>query len=124
MRAQLRRYEYEEARRRGPGARVYAEENASGMLLGLHFTAAGWVEGQRISLHLTSGKGVGAYDLSWSIEPLPGGSRFTFEEEVELPYGPLGRLIGLLGERSSKAHVAHMLVTLKAMAEAKAQAPA
>jgi uncharacterized protein YndB with AHSA1/START domain len=113
----LRTFKYEDARR-GPGARVYAEEKASGMLMKLHFVITDWVENRSVSLHMVSGTGVKGYDQSWSVEPLPVGSRFTFEERVELPYGVLGSLIGRVGQRSSEAHVKEMLAELKVLAEA------
>ena len=114
----LSRFEYEDAGQRGPGARVYVEEKASGMLMKLHFVITDWVENRTVSLHMVSGTGVKGYDQSWSVEPLPAGSRFTFEEHVELPYGVLGSLIGKVGQRSSEWHVKEMLAELKALAEA------
>ena len=114
----LRRFQYEDAGRRGPGARVYAEEKASGMLMKLHFVISEWVENRVLALHMTAGTGVKGYDQRWAVEPLPAGSRFTFEEQVELPYGALGRLIGKVGRRSSEGHVREMLAKLKALAEA------
>ncbi len=114
----LRRFEYEDAGQRGPGARVYAEEKASGMLMKLHFVITDWVEDRMVSLHMVSGTGVKGYDQSWRVEPVPTGSRFTFEEHVELPYGVLGTLLGRVGQRSSEGHVREMLAKLKVLAEA------
>jgi uncharacterized protein YndB with AHSA1/START domain len=114
----LRRFEYEDAGQRGQGARVYLEEKASGMLMKLHFVVTDWVENQTVSLHMVSGTGVKGYDQSWRVERLPTGSRFTFEEHVELPYGVLGSLIGKVGQRSSESHVKEMLAELKVLAEA------
>jgi uncharacterized protein YndB with AHSA1/START domain len=114
----LRRFQYEDAEKRGLGARVYAEEKASGMLMKLHFEISDWVENRALSLHMTSGTGVKGYDQRWTVEPLPAGSSFTFEEHVELPYGVLGRLLGKVGQRSSEGHVREMLAKLKALAEA------
>jgi uncharacterized protein YndB with AHSA1/START domain len=114
----LRTFEYEDAEQRGAGARIYAEEKASGMLMKLHFVITDWVENRTVSLHMVSGTGVKGYDQSWRVEPLSAGSRFTFEEHVELPYGVLGSLIGKVGQRSSEAHVKEMLADLKVLAEA------
>ena len=63
----LQRFEYEDANRRGPGAPVYAEEKASGMLMKLHFVVTDWVENRTVSLHMVSGTGVKGYDQSWRI---------------------------------------------------------
>ena len=68
---------------------------------------------QALSLHMVSGTGVKGYDQRWTVEPLPAGSRFTFEEHVELPFGVLGRLMGKVGQRSSEGHVREMLAKLK-----------
>mgnify|MGYP002261600911 CR=1 FL=1 len=114
----LSRFEYEDAEQRGQGARVYAEEKASGMLMKLHFVVTDWVENRTVALHMVSGTGVKGYDQTWRVEPLATGSRFTFEEHVELPYGVLGSLIGKVGQRSSEAHVKEMLAELKVLAEA------
>lgn len=114
----LQRYEYEDAGKGGPGARIYAEEKASGMLMKLHFQITNWVDGHALSLHMVSGSGVKGYDQRWTVEPLQAGSRFSFEEHVELPFGVLGRLIGKIGQRSSEGHVREMLAKLKELAEA------
>ncbi len=114
----LRTYEYEDAGRRGVGAHVYAEEKASGVLMKLHFEIVDWIAERAISLHMITGTGVKGYDQRWTVEPIAAGSRFTFEESVELPYGILGRMIGIVGQRSSDAHVNAMLAELKGLAEA------
>ena len=59
-----------------------------------------------------------SYVQQWSLEPVPSGSRGTFREEIVLPGGVIGRLIGLIAERMSAATVAKMLTKLKALAEA------
>ncbi len=114
----LRVFQYEDTGTRGPGARVYAEEKASGMLMKLHFVITDWVENRTISLRMVSGTGVKSYEQSWTVEPVPAGSRFTFEEHVELPFGVLGKVIGQVGQRSSETHVTEMLAKLKVLAEA------
>lgn len=104
--------------RRGPGARVHLEERAIGPKLKIDFEASEWVDNRLLALHMTSGSGVKAYDQRWSLEPLASGCRFTFDEHVELPFGPLGRLMGAVAQRTSEAHVTEMLAALKGLAEA------
>jgi uncharacterized protein YndB with AHSA1/START domain len=104
--------------RRGPGARVHVEEKTTGPTLKVDFEATEWVPNRSLALHMTSGSGVKAYDQRWAVEPLPTGCRFTFDEHVELPFGPVGRLLGALGRRTSERHVTEMLATLKEIAEA------
>jgi hypothetical protein len=88
------------------------------VLMKLHFEITDWVENRALALHMVSGTGVKRYDQRWTVEPLPTGSRFSFEEHVELPFGALGRLMGKVGQRSSEGHVREMLAKLKALAEA------
>ncbi len=114
----LQTYRYDDAGTGGPGAKIYAEEKASGMLMKLHFEVVDWVENRAVALHMTSGSGVKGYDQRWAVDPLPTGSRFTFDEHVDLPYGFLGRMMGRLGQRSSEGHVHEMLLKLKELAEA------
>lgn len=75
-------------------------------------------ENQLLALQMVSGTGVKAYKQDWSLEAIPSGSKFTFAEEVELPYGIIGKLLGTLMEGTSAATVDKMLIKLKTMAEA------
>jgi uncharacterized protein YndB with AHSA1/START domain len=113
----LRAFRYMDERR-GPGAHVHMEERAVGPMLKIDFEATEWVENRLLAFHMTSGSGVKAYDQRWSLEPAGTGCRFTFDEHVELPLGPLGRLLGAVGKRTSEGHVADMLASLKGLAEA------
>lgn len=58
------------------------------------------------------------YEQRWALEPTAEGTRFTFSEDVELPYGVLGRVIGRFVQRISDGHVEAMLAKLMALAEA------
>ena len=113
----LREFRYLEDRH-GPGTTLHIEEKSFGPLLKIDFEATEWLPNRSVALHMTTGSGVKAYEQRWSITPSTAGCTFTFDEHVELPFGPLGKLIGAVGQRSSEATVARMLVTLKEMAEA------
>jgi uncharacterized protein YndB with AHSA1/START domain len=115
----LKEFRYQDEGHGGPGAHLYLEEQAVGpMVMKLDFEATEWSENRAIGLHMTGGSGVRAYDQRWALEPTAGGSRFVFDEKVELPFGPLGRLFGAVGRGSSERHVAEMLTRLKDLAEA------
>ncbi len=103
---------------RGPGSHIRVREHASGSTLDVEFEATRWIENHALTLHMTEGNLVKAYDQRWEIEPTPTGCRFVFDEHVELPFGPLGRLLGAIGKGSSERHVTEMLGKLKALAEA------
>ncbi len=115
----LREFRYSDEGRRGPGTHLHVEEQAAGpMVMRCDFEAVEWVEPRAIGLHMTAGSGVRAYDQRWALEPTATGSRFTFDEHVELPFGPLGRVLGAMGQGMSQRHVAEMLSKLKDLAEA------
>ena len=114
----LRKFDYTSEQRSGVGTPFYFEEKAAGRLMKLNFAVTEWVENKRIAFHKTSGNSVKGYEQSWTLEAAPSGSRFTFMEQVELPYGILGKIIGLFARRSSEATVGKMLTSLKSLAEA------
>jgi hypothetical protein len=84
----------------------------------LEFEVTEWTEDHALALHMTSGTGVAGYDQRWTLHPSEAGTRFTFSEDVELPFGALGRFVGRFAQRSSEGHVDEMLAELKTLAEA------
>ncbi|MBM3956497.1 MAG: SRPBCC family protein [Gemmatimonadetes bacterium] len=113
----FRKFEYAVEQRSGVGTRLYVEEKAGGPLMKLNFTITDWSENERVAFRMTSGTFVKAYEQSWTIQATPSG-RFTFAENAEMPFGVLGKLLGLVGERQSKATVGKMLAKLKTLAQA------
>lgn len=112
------KFEYPAEQRSGVGTPLYIEETAAGRLMKLNFTVTEWVEHERIAFRMTSGEFVKGYEQSWTVEATPSGSRFTFWEEIKLPYGIIGNFIGLFARRISAATVNEMLAGLKSLAEA------
>jgi len=84
----------------------------------LNFRITEWVENERVAFSMISGTFVKGYEQSWTVEATPSGSRFTFIEEVKLPYGIIGNIMGMFGQRGSEATVGKMLPKLKSLAEA------
>ena len=115
----FKKFEHTSEQRSGTDTTLYIEEKAGPMpLMKLNFSVTEWLENERLAFRMTSGTGVKGYEQSWTVEATPSGSRFTFMEEVELPFGIIGKLIGLVGQNMSKATVGKMLVILKSLAEA------
>lgn len=114
----FRKYEYTNKLYSGVDTPIYIEEQAGGPLMKMNFKITDCKDNERLSLQMVSGTGVKAYNQSWSLEPIPSGSRFTFQEEVTLPFGVLGRLLGSIMEGSSAATVDKMLARLKSLSEA------
>ena len=113
----LRTFRYGEGPR-GVDGHIYVEEQGPGGLMKLDFEITEWAEDRALALHMASGTGVAGYDQRWTLEPLAAATRFTFTEDVELPFGALGRIIGRFAQRNSTRHAKEMLAKLKALAEA------
>ena len=115
----LEKFQYTSEQRNGVGTPFYFEEKATGgRLMKLNFAVTEWVENEKLAFTKTSGNMVKGYEQRWTVEATPSGSRFTFMEQVELPYGIIGKILGLFARSSSEAHVKEMLVKLKSLAEA------
>ncbi len=115
----FKKFEYTSEQCSGVGTPFYIEEKAGPMpLMKLNFTVTEWAENEKLAFSMTSGTGVKGYEQRWIVEVTPTGSRFTFMEDVELPFGIIGKLMGLVGQRSSEAHVREMLAKLKSLVEA------
>ena len=114
----LQKFEYTGKQRSGVGTPFYFEEKAAGRLMKLNFTVTEWVENEKLAFSMTSGNFAKGYEQRWTVKATPSGSRFTFMEQVELPYGIIGKVIGVIGQRSSGATVEKMLAKLKSLVEA------
>jgi uncharacterized protein YndB with AHSA1/START domain len=113
----FKKYEYTNKQYNGMDTPIYIEEQAGGPLMRMNFKITDCKDNERLSLQMISGTGVKAYKQIWSLEPIPSGSRFTFQEEVTLPFGILGKLLGTIMEGSSAATADKMLAKLKTLAE-------
>jgi len=114
----FKRFEYCGAQHSGVGTPVYIEEQAGGRLSKMQFEVTEWKENEKLGLRMVSGASYPRYVQEYSLESSPAGSRVTFGEEIELPYGVIGKLLGVVGERMSAATVAKMEAKLKELAEA------
>ena len=114
----FKKFEYTTEQRSGVGTPLYVEEKAGGPLMKLNFTVTEWVENEKLAFKMTSGTSVKSYEQRWVLKPTASGSTFTFMEEVELPFGVIGKLIGSVTQRISEGHVKQMLTELKSLAEA------
>ena len=114
----FQKFDYSGKKRSGVGTPLYIEQKAGPMpLMHLNFMITEWVENKRFAFKLTSENLTKGYEQSWSVEAIPSGSRFTFVEEFELPYGIFGKLLGPFTQRSSGTTAKKMLAILKSLAE-------
>ena len=84
----------------------------------LNYVVTEWVENERLAFIMTAGP-LKKDDQVWSIEATPSGSIFTLTEDVEMPWGIIGKVIGALfvGRMIGK-HLEEILANLKSLAEA------
>ncbi len=101
----------------GKGTLFDIEEKAGGPVMKYIFETTEWEENCRLTQKMISGKGVKAYRQTLQLEKLAEGSRFTFSEEVELPMGFLGQVVGYLGEGMSRSTLRKTLLKLKTLVE-------
>ena len=114
----FKRFEYASDQLSGVGTPIYIEEQAVGPLMKMHFEATEWEQNKKLALQMVSGSGVKSYNQAWLLEDIPFGSRFTFMEEIELPMGIIGKLIGLFAQKMSEATVNKIQLKLKTLVEA------
>ena len=114
----LQKFEYT-GQRRGVGTSFYWEEKARGSPIKLSFAINEWVENERFAFSNVSTNAVNGYELSWILVTTPRGSRFTFIEELELPFGNIGRILGVLARCREKYDIGKRLGKLKRLVEAE-----
>ena len=113
----LRKFEYTSEKRSGAGTTFYYEEKSSGQLMKLNYVVTEWVENKKLAFKVTSGS-LKKDDQVWSIEATPTGSRFTMFEDLEMPMGIIGKIIGAMaGKMMIGKSMEKILGNLKRMAE-------
>lgn len=114
----LQKFEYTSDQRNEVGAPIHFEEKVGGRVLNLDCVVTEWAENEAFAFKMTAGNMMKSYQERWSLESTSSGSRFTFLEQGEMPYGVFGKILDPLAERSSASTVEKMLQKLKSLAEA------
>jgi uncharacterized protein YndB with AHSA1/START domain len=114
----FKKFEYTSEQRSGVGTTIYVEEKAGPTpLMKLNFKVTEWIENERLAYSMTSGSGVKRYEISEIIESTPAGSKFTLIENVELPWGIVGKFLESVGRKTAEGHIQEFLAKLKSMVE-------
>jgi uncharacterized protein YndB with AHSA1/START domain len=114
----FKRFEYTSDLRSGVGTPIYIEEQSGGQYMKMNFEITDWIENEKVTLKMISGASLKSYEQSWSLEATPTGSMVTFIEDIELPYGIIGKLLSSIMEGMSASTVDKMLAKLKSSVEA------
>ncbi|MBC2704410.1 SRPBCC family protein [Desulfobacula sp.] len=115
----FKKCEYTSETHSGVGATYYVEEKVPGSLRKINFEAVIWNENKRLTLRMTSGVNVKNYEIQWKIEADKSGTIFYFVEDVGMPFGIIGKVLGVLGQRTAEKMVEGMLMKLKKLSEAQ-----
>ena len=83
----------------------------------LNFDINKLVENERIVFNITSVTWVKWYVQRGELMAIPSGSRFTFMEDVDLPFGIIGKPIGFIGRDSVVAFINSYLDKIKKLVE-------
>ena len=115
----LRKFEYTSKQCSGVGATFYYEEKSGPMLMKFNFRITEWVENKRLAFVMTSGS-LKRDDVIWRIESIPNGSICTINEDVEMPWGFIGKVLdSLFVAKSVGKHVEEMQLNLRNLTECK-----
>jgi uncharacterized protein YndB with AHSA1/START domain len=113
----MQQFKYTSQQRSGIGTPFYFEEKAAGRVMKINFIVTEWVENRILAFRMTSGDFLKGYEQRWTIETIPSGSRFTYLENIKLPYGVIGKFLGLFARFNSQATLKQMLTVLKSLIE-------
>lgn len=113
----LKKFQYT-GERTGAKPTFYWEEEVRGKLYKTHFVTTELVENKVFAFRMTSGNYFKSYESRWELEDTPTGCRFSFDDHIEFPYGPFGKIMGWFGERMSKKSGQEILANIKRLAAA------
>ncbi|MEE4606203.1 MAG: SRPBCC family protein [Desulfobacteraceae bacterium] len=111
--------EYSSEKKSGIGTAYYVEEKVPGPLRKINFEAVDWDENERLTLKMSSGKNVSSYEICWNLIEVPSGTTFHFIEDVGMPFGFIGKVLGKVGQKTADKMVDGMLTKLKKLSEAQ-----
>lgn len=103
----------------GVGSTFHWLERTGGREYNLDFETTEWEPPHVFGFSMVKGDFFKSYDERWVIEAIDGGSRFTFNDRLEFPYGPLGSVIGFFAARTARKVGVDVLAELKRLAEAE-----
>ena len=66
---------------------------------------------------MTSGKNVNSYEIRWNLKISQSGTIFHFVEDIGMPFGIIGKFLGIMGQRTADKMVEGMLSKLKNLSE-------
>ena len=102
----------------GIGSTFSWVEEASGRVYEIDFKTTEWDPPHVFGFSQVRSNAFKSYDERWVIEPTESGCRFTFNDRIGLPYGPLNPIIGWFAARGARKTGAEIQANLKRLAQA------
>jgi carbon monoxide dehydrogenase subunit G len=109
----LQEFKYTGDQNAGVGIPIYLVEKGPGIAAKLDFSVTEWAENEVVAIRKVSEGAPKVYEQRWHIEANNGESTFTFYEEIQMPWGFLGRLVESLMKGNSERTIDKMLQILK-----------
>jgi uncharacterized protein YndB with AHSA1/START domain len=117
----LREYHYTSEQHSGLGMTFVVEEKIGmGPPLKVKFEVTRWMKPEGIMFKMISGTGAKNYEISWTLEPVEGGTLFNYVERLTLSNGFMDKVWGRMGRRSGMERIEGYLRSLKTLAESRA----
>jgi uncharacterized protein YndB with AHSA1/START domain len=113
----LESFQYTSGQKRGKDATFRYVEKGEVHRLEVNCVITEWIEHRRISFQMTEGTHFKSYVEGWEIAPAGQGSIFSFDQEIKMPYGIIGALIGIYRTKRAAKVVEEMLAKLKESVE-------
>jgi uncharacterized protein YndB with AHSA1/START domain len=113
----FRDFKYTSDQRAGVGIPVFIEEKAAGPVMQMDFSVIEWIENEVVAIRKVAGSIPKNYEQRWHIEAQNGENKFTFFEEIQMPWGFIGKLLESVGQGTSEKTVDEMLKKLKQLVE-------
>ncbi|MCK5311984.1 MAG: SRPBCC family protein [Desulfobacteraceae bacterium] len=101
----------------GVGTTYYIEEKVPGPLRKINLEVKIYDENEKLMLKMISGKNVNTYEIRWNLELAQPGTKFHFVEDIGMPFGIIGKVLGVMGQRTADKMVESMLIKLKNLSE-------
>jgi len=113
----FKKCKYTSEKHSGAGTAFYVEEKVPGPLRKINFEAIVWDEYERLTLKMISGQNVKSYEIRWNLKLAQSVTIFHFVEDIGMPFGIIGKILGVIGQRTADKMVEGMLVKLKNLSE-------
>ena len=113
----LQKFEYTSEQHAIEGTPLYFEEKVAGRLMKFNCVVTECIENKCFAFKMTSGSMMKSYEERWTVSATPGGCRFTFMEQGEMPYGFINKIINPFAEVMSGSIIKKMLNRLKSLVE-------